>query len=271
MRQLGLLLLLCTCFSHCSAWGFCNDENSNCHAWAKDGHCEGENKDFMRKSCAHSCGHCHHLCRDVEDSCAAWAKDGHCESNPTYMLKYCATSCGVCKPRCYDQHGSEKCAEWARNGECSKNPSILATCPVACGVCTDLCLDKNEACAQWAHDGQCHNNTHFMLKECPRSCNVCDEAKHGTGVCENRQHRQCMIWGEHECTFNPAALLTECPKMCGACTTACVDKRPDCPGWAKAKDGKACEVDKNFLPAICPYSCGVCSTLEYFPHNKDEI
>ena len=44
---------------------------------------------------------------------------------------------------------------WARQGECAKNPSLLSTCPVSCGTCTDLCLDKKESCPQWAANGDC--------------------------------------------------------------------------------------------------------------------
>ena len=77
--------------------------------------------------------------------------------------------------------------------------------------------------------------------------------------------------GEQECGANPESLLELCPDLCGACTVACVDKRADCPGWAKAKDGKACELDSH-LPALCPSSCGVCAAIHVAsPPPKDEI
>ena len=79
-----------------AGWGLCNDDNPACGYWAKNGECDGANKEFMQKTCPHSCGMCHLLCADVEDSCATWAKDGHCESNPGFMFKSCPTACGVC-------------------------------------------------------------------------------------------------------------------------------------------------------------------------------
>ena len=236
------------------SWGLCNDMHQHCAAWAKDGQCNAgaENENWMLKQCAHSCQTCHLLCRDIEDSCAAWATDGHCESNPRFMLKECPTSCGVCAVKCHDK--SKECGAWARSGECDINPSIRSTCPVSCGICTDLCLDKSPDCPNWAEAGECAANRAHMLKECPRSCNVCGdhENKHDyvPATCANKDQQQCMLWGEHECANNPEAMLTDCPQLCGACTLACVDKNADCRGWAKSKGGKACELDAH-LPSLC--------------------
>ena len=269
-----------------AGWGLCNDDNPACGYWAKNGECDGANKEFMQKTCPHSCGMCHLLCRDVEDSCATWAKDGHCESNPGFMFKSCPTACGVCHPKCYDKEPDDKCGDWARAGECTKNPAILSSCPISCGVCTSLCLDKLNDCPQWAAAGDCSKNREFMLKECPRSCDLCGDedaakteaAKKGTpqadsqekhSKCANKDHHQCLLWGEQECSVNPLSLLTTCPAMCGACTTVCVDKARDCPNWARA--GKACENDPH-LPALCPSSCGICSAIHVkAPPDKQEL
>lgn len=266
-RHAALFLLAYA--SGVAAWGYCNDNDVSCANWVKNGECEGKNKDFMKSTCPHSCGTCHHLCRDVEEGCRAWADGGQCEENKDYMFKNCPTSCGLCKPKCYDKEPKDKCGEWARAGECKKNPAILASCPVSCGVCHNMCLDQHNDCPQWASGGDCHKNTAFMLRTCPKSCNVCDVDKHGTSVCEDRDHAQCLIWGEHECGINPEALLSTCPKLCGACTLACADKSPDCVGWAKANK---CEEDKLFMWPHCPYSCGICGTMDVFKSKaKDEI
>jgi len=259
-----LLLLPAT-----SGWGYCNDENDSCANWAKNGECAGKNADFMKKTCPHSCSACHHLCRDAEEGCRGWAEGGQCTENPDYMFKTCPTSCGLCKAKCYDKEPNDVCGQWARAGECQKNPAILSTCPVACGLCTSMCLDKHNDCPQWAAAGQCNDNTAYMMKTCPNSCHLCDAEKHGTSACEDRDHTQCLIWGEQECDVNPLALLTTCPKLCGACTLACADKNPDCPGWASS--GK-CEEDKAFMHPHCPFSCGLCATMETFKSkSKDEI
>ena len=69
------------------------------------------------------------------------------------------------------------CAQ-ARDGLCKKDPNLFTTCPVSCGTCTHLCLDKQNDCPQWASENQCIDNPAFMLKECPHSCMVCNEMTH---------------------------------------------------------------------------------------------
>ena len=265
-----LPLLLLSALPSARAWGLCNDKNPACGHWAKTGECDGKNSDFMKKTCPHSCGTCHLICRDVEEACGAWAKAGHCESNADFMFKTCPTSCGICAAKCYDKE-PEKCGEWARGGECTKNPSILSTCPVSCGVCSSVCLDKHNDCPGWAAAGDCSKNREYMLRTCPNACSLCDEEKHKTTHCENRNQKQCLLWGEHECSANPISMLELCPALCGACTVACVDKNTDCPGWAKHNEGKECD-NNAFLQSSCPSSCGVCAGIHVAkPPEKDEI
>merc|ERR1712060_279226 len=124
-----------------------------------------------------------------------------------------------------------------------------------------------------------------MLKECPRSCNLCNDedaakteaakkakpqadSQEKHSKCANHDNQQCLLWGEQECTQNPLSLLTLCPAMCGACTTVCVDKARDCPNWAKAD--KAC--DAPHLAVLCPSSCGICSDIHVRqPPEKQEL
>jgi len=264
---LGLALQCATV----SAWGYCNDNDLSCASWANNKECEGSNADVVKKSCPHSCSVCTHICRDVEAGCPDWAANGNqCKENPDFMLKNCPTSCGICKPKCYDK--DDACGGWARNGECKKNPSITATCPVSCGICSSLCSDVHNDCPQWAAGGDCNTNPGFMLKQCPFSCNVCDVKEHGTKYCADRDHEQCLVWGEHECGNNPAAVMRLCPKMCGLCTLTCEDKHTDCPAWAAAKNGKGCEEDSDYMHESCPFSCGTCAKLPILaPKNKDEV
>jgi len=111
-----------------------------------------------------------------------------------------------------------------------------------------------------------------MLKQCPYSCSVCNEKEYGSKYCADRDHDQCLIWGEHECGNNPGAVMRLCPKMCGLCTLTCEDKHTDCPAWAAAKDGKGCEADSDYMHESCPFSCGTCAKLPVLaPKTKDEI
>lgn len=107
-----------------------------------------------------------------------------------------------------------------------------------------------------------------MTKECPNACGVCGEEK----KCANKKHQQCLLWGEQECAQNPESLNRECPELCGVCTLACADKADDCPGWAKDKGGKACQIDSHLMH-LCPASCGVCSGIDVRkpPNHGDEL
>jgi hypothetical protein len=238
------LLLVALALPGSRSWGLCNDEDVSCANWAKAGECE---KSHVKKQCPHSCGVCDHLCKDLHEGCLAWADAGECESSPDYMLKNCPVTCGVCRVKCYDEDAS--CGTWARQGECAKNPSLLSTCPVSCGTCTDLCLDKKESCPQWAANGDCGTNEGYMLKECPRSCELCREEHHQvsshpvaggareltqTVACADVNRKQCVIWGEQLCESNPGAMLRDCPHTCGVCTLACEDKYKDCACCAAA-------------------------------------
>ena len=257
-RVAAVLLGLALQCATVSAWGYCNDNDLSCASWANNKECEGSNAEVVKKSCPHSCSVCTHICRDVEAGCPDWAANGNqCKENPDFMLKNCPTSCGICKPKCYDK--DDACGGWARNGECKKNPSITSTCPVSCGICSSLCSDVHNDCPQWAAGGDCNTNPGFMLKQCPFSCNVCDAKEHGTKYCADRDHEQCLVWGEHECGNNPAAVMRLCPKMCGLCTLTCEDKHTDCPAWAAAKNGKGCEEDS--VPSSRPRRSPSCATL----------
>lgn len=238
-----------------AAWGLCNDKHPSCGHWAKTGECDKDNVKFMQANCPLACGMCPLVCRDTDDACAAWAKEGHCESNPTFMMKTCPTSCKVCATKCYDKE-PDKCGDWARGGECLKNPAIMSTCPISCGVCQGVCLDKRHDCPMWAASDACNENKEFMMRECPNSCGVCEREKDDApqAPCKNHNQKQCILWGEQECAVNPLSMLALCPEMCGVCTTACVDKSPDCVGWAKGHEGTACDKEPH-LQMTCPASC----------------
>ena len=153
-------------------------------------------------------------------------------------------------------------------GECDRNQDLLTLCPVSCGVCTEMCLDKQNDCPLWAAAGECAKNPAYTLKECPNSCGVCGDHTHAMSThptrgeaerklltsrsaCADVDKLQCLIQGEHECQTNPAAVMRDCPHTCGLCTLACEDKYSDCPNWAEGKanlfgnkSGKGCDEDK---------------------------
>ena len=87
-----LLVLILASLCYVSASGLCNDKDTSCFDWAKDGECEGVNGAHVKDLCPHSCGVCSIVCGDLDDNCAAWAKEGECETSPAYMKKNCPTS-----------------------------------------------------------------------------------------------------------------------------------------------------------------------------------
>jgi len=39
------------------------------------------------------------------------------------------------------------------------------------------CVDKHESCDEWARSyEECYNNPNYMLRQCPRACNMCDKS-----------------------------------------------------------------------------------------------
>ena len=88
-----------------------------------------------------------------------------------------------------------------------------------------------------------------MLTTCPKLCGAC------TAACADKS--LVHSFRTHPFTFT------------GACTTACADKSDGCIGWAA--NGK-CDEDKLFMWPHCPYSCGICGTMDVFKSKaKDEI
>jgi len=68
------------------------------------------------------------------------------------------------------------CAIFAMRGECLRNPDHMFTsCPASCGVCTNVCEDKNVDCQLWATQGECDKNPVSMNKACPQSCGLCQQ------------------------------------------------------------------------------------------------
>lgn len=126
------------------------------------------------------------------------------------MLKICPTSCGesMIEPpggnECIDAH--ENCAAWAELNECDTSFSVLDYCLLSCGVgrcksktksddddddddddnydnyddntgeetSNTTCTNNHEHCEGWAEMGECHDNPEFMLANCAKACDSCD-------------------------------------------------------------------------------------------------
>jgi len=54
----------------------------------------------------------------------------------------------------------------------------LKYCKKSCGVCQALCVDNYEKeCKDWVADGYCEKSAEYMVKLCPKSCNMCPKEK----------------------------------------------------------------------------------------------
>jgi len=93
-------------------------------------------------------------CNDYNTYCRFWARNGECERNPRYMKIHCRKSCNVCvakqqasagipkrcDPRtglncpCHDRNWN--CKSWAARGECQRNQRYMkVNCRKSCHLC----------------------------------------------------------------------------------------------------------------------------------------
>ncbi|XP_041457232.1 zinc metalloproteinase nas-13-like [Lytechinus variegatus] len=213
----------------------CADSNTGCANWARLGYCyDAVYSDYMRTTCALSCGHC----------------SASSDPQPTQP----STNCRDSFPRC---------PEWAKKGECMNpqaRPWMQANCPASCGRCTSSpgrpCRDERRECPEWSRNRECLTNTDFMLANCMRSCGLCD-----INNCMDN-HELCGTWAQYgECEKNPAYMRVECRSSCNLCgknitlTPECIDSNGNCGVW---KEEGLCETSKEFMEVMCAASCGVC-------------
>jgi len=73
----------------------------------------------------------------------------------------------------------------AMDDQCLVNPGMMnKECPVTCGVCSNVCEDKDASCKDWAKDGECEKNEAHMLVTCPSACGLCSQLErfYRTGI-----------------------------------------------------------------------------------------
>jgi len=205
-------------------------------------------------------------CVDKNEACSESLEDG---------------SCGI-----------TKCKEWAQWGECDNNPSYMSNnCEKSCNICEDdqptespgstsaptpssaptfvSCVDGNARCPEWAEDNQCSINPDYMLKNCEKSCLVCqsgDDDQVTFPPCRDNNSR-CPEWAsENQCAENPDYMLKSCKLSCNVCQgdgndqsspapLPCVDGNDKCAEWAEEDQ---CEVNPDYMLKNCRLSCNIC-------------
>uniref|UniRef100_A0A0B6ZGJ8 Metalloendopeptidase n=1 Tax=Arion vulgaris TaxID=1028688 RepID=A0A0B6ZGJ8_9EUPU len=222
-----------------------NYDSWSCYIWANQGECE-RNPHYMKQECAKACGTCgsdvlsQGECKDVyaKSKCEMWKERGDCTTNQRWMQLSCKATCNLCgdisiRPQvaCKNlNNDGVKCDNWAKDGECSVNAQGMFTnCRQSCGLC-DVegveieidngqvdednldCKNTNPTCEKWAVGGECETNPQYMIANCRKACNKCDD-----GNCKNfYDDVQCQIWAQKlECLTNGDWMGKHCAKACG--------------------------------------------------------
>ncbi|XP_055891008.1 zinc metalloproteinase nas-15-like isoform X3 [Biomphalaria glabrata] len=204
-------------------------------------------------------------CKDFysPQKCKTWKERGDCSTNTRWMINNCQATCGLCgdvatRPQfnCSNIHiDTQKCEEWAKMGECVVNAQwMFDNCKKSCGMCLDKevtgggtdnsvdedkleCVDTHENCKSWADNGECQANPSWMINNCRKSCEKCED-----GSCKNLYDDvQCEIWSQKlECLSNPEWMMKHCTKACGTgkcagvTTSATVTTRRPGSGFTKS-------------------------------------
>ena len=135
--------------------------------------------------------------------------------------------------------------------------------------------DTHEMCPAWQAQGLCEEETDYMTRHCPVSCNSKSRKAIPASVCVDA-HPRCQVWADlGECTANVRNMKQYCAKSCDLCDanslesapeddTAeaqddddpnCVDNHTNCDFWAEKGE---CESNPSYMLTNCRKSCGVC-------------
>ncbi|KAK3758749.1 hypothetical protein RRG08_013836 [Elysia crispata] len=178
-------------------------------------------------------------CKDkyTQSKCAVWKKRGDCVTNSRWMKINCKATCDLCgdvssRPavQCEDTYTeSHKCTGWALGGECQVNKVwMFNNCRKSCLLCDKKTVDGDDdgdgvdedkltcdnthhSCQQWASRGECRNNPTWMIPNCRKACQKCND-----GTCKNLYDDvQCEIWAQKfRCIQEPEWMATHCAKSC---------------------------------------------------------
>ncbi|XP_052783984.1 zinc metalloproteinase nas-15-like isoform X2 [Mya arenaria] len=231
-----------TCFNaHGDDW--------QCAIWANQGECD-RNPRYMTESCKRACKLCGDKSKDdatCEDHyetklCRVWKDHGECIVNNKWMHKYCRQTCNACENSgpdpdvaCDNKHTDEaECHKWAAEGECQMNPAWMPeNCKKSCHMCGEQTpiftttetpkpgdcenFHNTPECEGWAETGECSANPDWMIPNCRRACNKCDEG--GQQECKNTwDDDQCSAWArDKECIKNSVWMNTNCHRSCTGC------------------------------------------------------
>ncbi|KAH9495305.1 Cysteine-rich secretory protein LCCL domain-containing 2 [Bulinus truncatus] len=120
------------------------------------------------------------------------------------------------------------------------------------GEAKEKCEDKDTQCAMWAKDKQCQSNPVYMLKNCKKSCNQCNN---NTKCPEGQTEEKGLCVGEAK------------GNTTGGAAEKCEDKNTQCDMWAK---GKQCHSNPGYMLNYCQKSCNQCNNNTKCPKGHTE-
>mmetsp|Transcript_6279 Transcript_6279/g.17704 ORF Transcript_6279/g.17704 Transcript_6279/m.17704 type:complete len:1276 (+) Transcript_6279:1-3828(+) len=108
-----------------------------------------------------------------------------------------------------------------------------------------ICQDFSPQCKAWMQSGLCNSNPLFMAKNCPQSCDYCQENR------VQWDRREPHDW------YKLAKKEREDDWEGG---DGCRDHHEECEVWAEED---SCETEPRFMSLVCPWSCDRCPFKSY--------
>lgn len=229
-----------------------------------------DQKSFMRKYCAKSCGFCTSTtspteepmkpgevgCADnpqFKDQCVDIAsKPGFCKEQEDFTRKNCKSSCGWC--------------------------DSPATKPPIQEICGEDAPKWREKCPKWAEQGECEDKRKYKFLEhyCPKSCKFpckkeptvnpnATKPPSPPAFCRDRD-RNCAWWKSFGLCENPgrnSSMAVYCGVTCGFCKAPtpeeCYDKGNNCQELKRAGHCKSTRPDMEYeVKTNCLQTCEFC-------------
>jgi len=127
---------------------------------------------------------------------------------------------------CEDKN--EHCSSWTTAGYCTSpdyTSYMEVNCPLSCESCDTGgggggedkdCMDSHDNCAMWAASDECSANPEWMLENCKKSCDQCEDVGGGSH-CKDKNNN-CEDWSSSGyCDSYVSYMAENCPKSCEKC------------------------------------------------------
>lgn len=235
-----------------AAKGYCNDRDSSCANWGKNGECEGDNADAVKNLCPHTCGVCRWRA-------PRWRRDHSHARRSLHTTVYVAASLLLVAPAPLALSASQTSAHRPRRPH-RPHPDSWPR-PRRSHACGDM----ESHCEAWAKSGECEKSPDYMKKahtpppsRLPFPASHSHAGSHSTAAPHTSAPLARPALAASPPSPPPSLTAQECPTACGLCNPVCSDLHDDCNHWYK--EG-ACETNPWYMYLNCAVSCGVCKPM----------